>query len=118
MQVTITRALSALSSNVARGSKYEEAVVSLLRALAMDVRVSGGRGDRGVDAFGWWARPVQRIHVLVQCKALTNTKCGPGAVQAFEDVVVHEATVRPSTVGIIASQSGFVCRGLKQARTF
>ena len=81
------------ASTVFVGTSYEYLCArTLLRLGFTDLIRSGGRSDRGIDLFGYWALPFQRgtfgshefpFRAVVQCKA-TARKAGPDIIRELE----------------------------------
>ncbi|KAF9447684.1 hypothetical protein P691DRAFT_801934 [Macrolepiota fuliginosa MF-IS2] len=93
-----TNVLPAPLSTVHRGINFEGRCIALLeRHLSMSLKRVGGKGDGGVDMFGWWWIPDaskdasisgrrRRIRVIAQCKA-EKKKIGPKYVRELEGVL-------------------------------
>ncbi|KAF9003248.1 hypothetical protein BDQ17DRAFT_1355800 [Cyathus striatus] len=96
------------TSNVFRGTKFEERSLNVLQKLSMSLKRVGGKADGGVDLVGWWWLPAsgrlpednvlprRRIRVLAQCKAF-NKKLGPSCIREMEGVM-HRFMLTPSSV--------------------
>ncbi|KAI7880165.1 hypothetical protein K492DRAFT_178079 [Lichtheimia hyalospora FSU 10163] len=104
-----------------RGTLFEwQTCEALQKGMGMQLRRTGGRGDRGVDLYGEW--PIETIiHqgikgkdipsstppcIIVQCK---NTKngCTPDHVRSLVGAVVLSKDSTRDTIGILAGVRPF-----------
>ncbi|AOW02090.1 hypothetical protein B0I72DRAFT_132666 [Yarrowia lipolytica] len=96
------------------GTFYEHTVATVLHhdLNVVDLVLSGGAGDRGVDMYGVWSRPdAPALNVIVQCR--TKAKRMPGK-DFLELAGVWLAHNDPNTLAIMASNKNLTRQGLAE----
>jgi hypothetical protein len=104
-----------LPSAVKRGRVYEALCRQFLQShLSMQLTMSGGAGDQGVDLRGSWK--LYGIHdVIVQCKCY-GRPVGPAVVREMEGTAAYyESGGRHSVLSVICAKSGFSEASWKRA---
>lgn len=102
-------------STVARGRDYEISCKNYLEEhLAMQLVVSGGAGDQGVDLRGFWLDE-KHHNIIVQCKHYSK-KVGPATIREMEGTASFYASpTAPPVISAICAKSGFSTASWKRA---
>ncbi|KYR01013.1 hypothetical protein DLAC_02094 [Tieghemostelium lacteum] len=119
---------STVISTYQKGISYECLVIDKLSNLqGMNIVISGGSGDKGIDFKGSWTVDKQKLQVIGQCKNYQK-KIGPSVLREFESSLstyINSSSSSSSssnsdlqTLGIISSASGFTSSIAVSMETF